>query len=204
MSTVSSPEQAGNAIIQAQKWAWLDFGSIVTTTSSSTAVMQNAQKPLYFFVRGIRNPDAALPWRSFASHIASDSPRYMPRFASLCRTVAMHRDRPVPVPHDPHRPRNSAQPNHRPRPPNFVRQSHRRVRAAKLPPIGKQEPNLAQQFIARHPEQRSHARILQRRYCQPAPFQNRRQPPRNPRAKSALRIKKQPPSCVPSLPIGEL
>jgi len=116
----------------------------------------------------------------------------------------LHRDRPIPSPQRPHSSRYSAEPYQRSRPPNFARQRHRRIRSCKLPSIRKQKPNLAQQFIASHSKQRADARIPQRRHRQPAPFQNRRQPPRNPCAKRALRVKKQPPSRVSPLAICKL
>ncbi len=119
-------------------------------------------------------------------------------------TTPLHRDRPIPAPQRPHSSWYFAEPHQRPCPPNFARQRHHRFRSSILPSIRKQKPNLAQQFIARHSKQSADARILQRRHRQPAPFQNRRQPPRNPCAKRALRVKKQPPSRVPPLPVRKL
>ncbi len=116
-------------------------------------------------------------------------------------TAPMHRDRAIPSPQCPHPSWNLAEPHQRPRPPNFARQSHRRIRSTKLPPVRKQKPYLSQQLLARHSQQRSHSRILQRRHRKPSAFQNRRQPSRNPRAKHALRIEKQPPLCVPPFPV---
>jgi hypothetical protein len=119
-------------------------------------------------------------------------------------TTPLHRDRTIPAPQRPHSSRYFAEPHQRPRPPNFARQRYCSFRASILPPIGKQKPNLAQQFVARHSKQSADARILQRRNREPSAFQNRRQPPRNPCAKRALSVKKQPPSRVPSLPIRKL
>src|SRR5580693_7773226 len=119
-------------------------------------------------------------------------------------TTPMHGDRAIPASQRSHPSRNSAEPYQRPRPPNFARQSHRRICSPKLPPIGKQKPNLAQQLLARHSKQSANARILQRRHGQSSAFQNRRQPSRNPRAKRALRIKKQPPPRVPPFPVCKL
>jgi hypothetical protein len=110
----------------------------------------------------------------------------------------------VSTPQEFHHSRQRCKPYQRPRPPNLARQRYCSFRASILPPIGKQKPNLAQQFIARHSKQSADARILQRRHCQSAPFQNRRQPPRNPCAKRALSVKKQPPSRVPPLPVRKL
>src|SRR5271169_3096889 len=112
-------------------------------------------------------------------------------------TTPMHRDRAIPTPQRPHPPWHLAEPHQRPRPPNFARQSHRRVRSPKLPSIRKQKPYLAQKFFPRHSQQSPHARILQGRHRKSSAFQNRRQPSRSPRAKRALRIKKQPPLRVP-------
>jgi hypothetical protein len=119
-------------------------------------------------------------------------------------TIPMHRDRAIPASQRPHPSRNSAEPHQRPRPPNFARQRHRRIRSPKLPTIGKQKPNLAQQLLARHSEQSADARILQRRHRKPSALQNRRQPSRNPGTKRALRVKKQPPPRVPALPVCKL
>ena len=119
-------------------------------------------------------------------------------------TTPMHGDRAIPASQRSHPSRNSAKPHQRPRPPNFARQRHRSVRSPKLPPIRKQKPNLAQQLLARHSKQSANARILQRRHRKSSAFQNRRQPSRNPRAKRALHIKKQPPPRVPALPVCKL
>ncbi len=119
-------------------------------------------------------------------------------------TTPLHRDRPIPAPQRPHSSWYFAEPHQRPCPPNFARQRHHRFRSSILPPIRKQKPYLTQQFIARHSKQSADSRILQRRHRQSAPLQNRSQPSRNPRAKRALRIKKQPPSRVSPLPVRKL
>src|SRR5580704_16521203 len=116
----------------------------------------------------------------------------------------MHGDRAIPVPQRPHPSRYSAKPHQRPRPPNFASQSHRRIRSPKLLTVREQKPYLTQQLLARHSKQSPDAGILQRRDRKSSAFQNRRQPPRNPGAKRALGIKKQPPSRVAALPVRKL
>ena len=123
------------------------------------------------------------------------------RPARVRRATAMDRNVPVTRTQNLHHPGNPGQPSQRPRPPNLPRQCHRNIRSPKLLPVRKQKSHLAQQLLARHAEQSANARILQRRDRQSAPLQNRRQPSRNPRAKRALRVKKQPPPRVPPLPI---
>src|SRR5713226_926021 len=101
-------------------------------------------------------------------------------------------------------PRNPRNPYQRPAPPDLPRQCHRRVRAAVLGPVAQQKFHLQHQFLARQSQQRPDPRILQRRQRHPAPLQNRRNPPCDSRAEPALRVKKQPPSRMPSLPVRVL
>ena len=96
---------------------------------------------------------------------------------------------------------NPRDPNERSSPPDFPRQSHARVGPTILPPITEQNPHLTDQIRGRQTEQCPNPRILQWRNAQPTTLQNRRQPPRNSRAESTLRIKKQPSPRVPPLPI---
>jgi len=99
---------------------------------------------------------------------------------------------------------NLRQPNQRPRPPNLPRHDKHRVRTSILASVRKQEAQLAQQLRLRQTQQRPNPRILQWRHRQPTPLQNRQKPPRRPRAKSALRVKKQPTPCVPPFPVRKL
>src|SRR5882724_2832181 len=132
-------------------------------------------------------------------------------FSLLPRDLALHR-RTFPPPRHPripspqnlHHPRHPRQPNHRSTPPNLPPQRHASIRAAKLRPIRKQKTHLPHQFSAGQSQQRPNPRILQWRQRKPALFQRRSQPPRNPRTKPTLRIKKQPPPSMPPLPIRPL
>src|SRR5262249_10544443 len=75
------------------------------------------------------------------------------------------------------------------------------VRCACVAAIAMQESYFTQQFIWCEPKQCTHAWILQWSYSQIAPLENRREPARNPSTKSAIRIKKKPPPCVPPFAI---
>jgi hypothetical protein len=120
-----------------------------------------------------------------------------------CRTTPPLRNRAINPPQQIHHSRNLRNPSQRPSPPNLPGQSYARVGPAKLPPVAQQHSHLAQQLYRRQTQKRTNPRILQRRYPNPPPLQNRRQPPRDPSAKSALCIEKQPASRVPPLPIGK-
>src|SRR5690348_2015264 len=89
-------------------------------------------------------------------------------------------------------------PHERARPPNLACERHNCVRAAELSPIGKQQAYLAQQFVARHAEQRAHAWILERSNGHSSAMQNRCKPSRDACAETALGVEKQPASRVPS------
>jgi len=103
-----------------------------------------------------------------------------------------------------HHPWKRGKPNEWPSPPNFARHCHNGSRAPIIPSIAQQESQLLQQFFARHPEQRPHARILQRGDAQSPGRKNRRQPSRDARAKSAIGIEKQPASRLTTLPVREV
>src|SRR5713226_5158607 len=139
-----------------------------------------------------------------ASFRALRSVGYFIRRAARRGTLAIRSNPPISFTQNLHPPGNVRNPRERPRPPNLTGQRHARIRAAKLRPIGKQEPQFPQQFFPRHSEQRSHARVLQRRKRHPAPLQGRRQPSRDARAKAALRIKEQPSLSVSALPVRKL
>jgi len=117
--------------------------------------------------------------------------------ASVRRAIPVHCNSPVPGAQDLYHPGDSRKPNQGTHPPNLECQRKACIGSAKLLSVGKQKPDFAQQFFPRHAEQRSNARILQRRHRHPPPLQNRRQPSRKPRAEGALRVKKQPASRVP-------
>src|SRR6266436_2128735 len=95
-----------------------------------------------------------------------------------------------------HHPRYFRNPYQRTAPPNLARQRHRGIRAAVLASIAEQKSHFKKQLFARHSEQFTDTRILQRRQGHSAPLQNRRNPPRGLHTKFALRVEEQPPSRV--------
>ena len=120
------------------------------------------------------------------------------------RATASRRKPAISPPQLLHHSGNLRQPHQRPPPPNLPRHRQNRVRASILTTIRQQESQFPQQLRLRQTQQRPDPRILQRRHGQSPPLQNRQQPSRGPSAKSALRIKKQPPSRVPPFPVRKL
>lgn len=125
-------------------------------------------------------------------------------FALHRRTTPPPREPVIPAPQLLHHSRNPCQPNQGPRPPYLPSHGKHRICPAELTPVRKQKPQLVQQLRPRQSQQRTHPRILQRCHRQPAPRQYRQQPSRRPRAKRALRIKKQPSPSVPPFPVSKL
>src|SRR5216684_6053596 len=139
-----------------------------------------------------------------ASLCALHSPGYFISRATCRGTFAIRRNPPISLAQDFHHPGNLRNPQKRPSPPDFARQRHRRISAAVLAPIAKQELHFEHQFFPWHSQQRTNPRILEWRQRHPASLQNRGDPPCGSRTELALRVKEQPPSRVPPLPVRVL
>src|SRR5882762_7739852 len=133
-----------------------------------------------------------------------NSRRRLIRRTRNCRATPAGRDSLVSFAQNFHHPGNLRNPQKRPPPPDFARQRHRRIRPAVSAPVAQKKLHFSHQLLARQSQQRTDARILQRRQRHPAPLQIRRNPSRDPCAELALRVKKQPPSRVPPLPVRVL
>src|SRR5882762_5457645 len=130
--------------------------------------------------------------------------RHLIRRAGYRRAAPSPRNPPISLTQNLHHPGNLRNPQKRPSPPDFARQSHRRIRPAESASVAEKKLHFPHQFLARQSQQRTDAGILQRRQRHPAPLQIRRNPTRDPCAQLALRVKKQPPSRVPPLPVRVL
>src|SRR5262250_2968926 len=96
---------------------------------------------------------------------------------------------------------NLRDPHQRRRPPNLPCKCHCRIRTAGSASIAQQKLHFFHQVVVRQTEQFRHARILERGHRHSAPLHDRGQPPRDARAKLALRVPEKPPSRVPPLSV---
>jgi hypothetical protein len=124
--------------------------------------------------------------------------------AARCCAMPACRQPVIDATHPRHQPRNPGKPCEWLGPPNLTRQRHRCIRAAILLSVRQQDAHFAHQLRLRQAQQCPYPDILQRSNRESASLQNRRDPPRNPRAESAVGVKEQPSPRMASLPVRKL